>query len=775
MPTSVSLLNSAKLMANADLVMAPAGSACGAVDLSGTDATADRNTCEAAGACTYTPDDAGTAGVDEESCAATTALTVSRTTLTSAVPAVFSAAVTAADISSPVGSSSVGSGLSIASGAGHGTTCTGTVTSTSGNCAEVAAFVASGAVGDCPTGDGCTFTENAGGDVTIASGVGAGSGLAGNLLLKTGTATQMTVTPTTVTISPDGTNTVATVEATGVTLAEDLTLATGKVLKTAAGQGAVGLAPEGTTVLSVAPNAVTSEKNLVLNGGSKLLGHGDVFLSPGTTAANAAACSAVNLAGADAAADQASCVAAGECTYTPDDAGTAGTNEEACAATTGLQHEVNCAAVDLSGTDAAVDLASCEAAGMCTYTPDDAGTAGTNEEACAATIAMTVSTTKATLAAGVHMELSATSDLVSADATMNLRVTDSGTLETALGLTGDAVQPFSPLVLQSGSSLMSQGGNMGEVIDMVVSAGTGTGQNAKGGAVTISAGNPVTNADGSVNYGQCDSNVAMGGSYNPGNLIDLSLADFNALTAACSPGDIKIQSDTATGGTLTQMLITETVDLEDSPVKSNGKMEFRVDNIKVMELSQGKVETFVPMTVNGFDLQVSDRRIKRNITDASNSDSLDIFRKLRLREYHLHDTYAASSQNQNEKAAKGFIAQEVAEILPHAVKQFDRTFEAPGYDDLVIKKMNHVQYDYIYLEMVGAVKELIDEKDQMDEDLKALRAEVQTLKDEKAEAEAATAKSESESESESPELEEMRALRDEVKAMRDEMRAMLTQ
>jgi len=306
---------------------------------------------------------------------------------------------------------------------------------------------------------------------------------------------------------------------------------------------------------------------------------------------------------------------------------------------------------------------------------------------------------------------------------------------------------------------------------MVVSAGTGTGQNAKGGAVTISAGNPVTNADGSVNYGQCDSNIAMGGSYNPGNLIDLSLADFNALTAACSPGDIKIQSDTATGGTLTQMLITETVDLEDSPVKSNGKMEFRVDNIKVMELREGKVETFVPMTVNGFDLQVSDRRIKRNITDASNSDSLDIFRKLRLREYHLHDTYAASSQNQNEKAAKGFIAQEVAEILPHAVKQFDRTFEAPGYDDLVIKKMNHVQYDYIYLEMVGAVKELIDEKDQMDEDLKALRAEVQTLKDEKAEAEAATAKSESES----PELEEMRALRDEVKAMRDEMRAMLTQ
>jgi hypothetical protein len=227
------------------------------------------------------------------------------------------------------------------------------------------------------------------------------------------------------------------------------------------------------------------------------------------------------------------------------------------------------------------------------------------------------------------------------------------------------------------------------------------------------------------------------------------ITDVTSISTGSATGESKLSGVTMTNGALagvTTIAASDDITLSKAAaaithtgatgltISANGKTEFRINNIKVMEMREDTFETFVPATINGFDLQVSDRRIKRNITDASNSNSLEIFRKLRLREYYLHDTYAASSQNQNEKAAKGFIAQEVAEILPHVVKQLDRTFEAPGYDDLVIKKMNHVQYDYIYLEMVGAVKELIDEKDQMDEDLKTLRAEVQTLKDEKEEA-----------------------------------------
>merc|ERR1712072_859396 len=155
-------------------------------------------------------------------------------------------------------------------------------------------------------------------------------------------------------------------------------------------------------------------------------------------------------------------------------------------------------------------------------------------------------------------------------------------------------------------------------------------------------------------------------------------------------------------------------DLEASPVASTGSIKFEVDGVKVFELSEEKVETFAAMTVNGFDLQVSDRRIKRNITDATTSDALDLFRKLRLREYSLHPTYAASSGNPN-KVAKGFIAQEVAEVLPHAVRQYTRTFEAKGHDDLEVKDMNHVQYDYIYLEMFGAVKELHEQVQELEE------------------------------------------------------------
>ena len=485
------------------------------------------------------------------------------------------------------------------------------------------------------------------------------------------------------------------------------------------------------------------EQSMLLNGAAKMLAYGDVFLGPQKTASNAVACAAVDLTGADAAADQTSCGAAsggaGACAYVPDDAATTGTDEEACAATTALQNVALCVAVSLAGADAAADEASCLAAGFCTYTPDDAGTAGTDEEACAATVAMAISATKATLAAGVDFELSASSSLVSAGTAMDLKVTAAGVATTVLQLTGTGVQASQPLKIMDGSSLQSGGGTMGNVVDMAITAGTGTGTNAKGGGVTISAGDPVTLGDGSVSYGQCDpqQSLSAGVAYNPGLLIDLSLADFNTLTEQCSPGDVVLQSDASAGGTLTQIKISETVDLEDTPPVSNGAIEFRVDGTKIIEFTALKVETFAPMTVNGFDLQVSDRRIKRNITDADPTDSLATIRKLRLREYKLHDTYAASSQNQNEVPMKGFIAQEVAEILPHAVRQFDRTFEAKGMDDLEVKAMNHVQYDYIYLESIGALKSLIEQFDELQEGRVAEKAAMKEMKAELREMKAA--------------------------------------
>merc|ERR1712093_321710 len=273
--------------------------------------------------------------------------------------------------------------------------------------------------------------------------------------------------------------------------------------------------------------------------------------------------------------------------------------------------------------------------------------------------------------------------------------------------------------------------------DLLLGAGSGTGTNAGGGDVTITAGNALVSS-GSPNYALCDTQS----SYGAANINGLTLAQYNKLIDICSPGDLTLVAED------TKIEMTETMDLEASPVASTGSIKFEVDGVKVFELSEEKVETFAAMTVNGFDLQVSDRRIKRNITDATTSDALDLFRKLRLREYSLHPTYAASSGNPN-KVAKGFIAQEAAEVLPHAVRQYTRTFEAKGHDDLEVKDMNHVQYDYIYLEMFGAVKELVEQVDELEE----FKREAQA-KEEAREA-------------------EMRAQKEDVSALKAQMAALL--
>ena len=121
------------------------------------------------------------------------------------------------------------------------------------------------------------------------------------------------------------------------------------------------------------------------------------------------------------------------------------------------------------------------------------------------------------------------------------------------------------------------------------------------------------------------------------------------------------------------------------------------------------------------------------------SESLPYDLKLRLREYSLHPTFAAASSQSPNKVAKGFVAQEVAEVLPHAVRHFNKTYEAQGHDDLELMDMHHVQYDYIYLEMFGAVKELIaqlddsklearKEKETKDAELAAMKEELAALK-----------------------------------------------
>ena len=68
-------------------------------------------------------------------------------------------------------------------------------------------------------------------------------------------------------------------------------------------------------------------------------------------------------------------------------------------------------------------------------------------------------------------------------------------------------------------------------------------------------------------------------------------------------------------------------------------------------------------------LNSSDRRIKKDIVDASIDTSYDIVKNIKVRKYKYTDNYRKSLfNNPSSGEVWGFIAQEVEEIYPEAVK-----------------------------------------------------------------------------------------------------------
>jgi hypothetical protein len=94
---------------------------------------------------------------------------------------------------------------------------------------------------------------------------------------------------------------------------------------------------------------------------------------------------------------------------------------------------------------------------------------------------------------------------------------------------------------------------------------------------------------------------------------------------------------------------------------------------------------------------VSDSRIKENIKDCDLEKCYNNIRKLKLRNF----TYKPET-NLTDKEQMGLIAQELENIIPDAI----HTSSDYGIDDL-----KNVNYDKIYLNMLGALKYLISKFD----------------------------------------------------------------
>jgi len=154
-------------------------------------------------------------------------------------------------------------------------------------------------------------------------------------------------------------------------------------------------------------------------------------------------------------------------------------------------------------------------------------------------------------------------------------------------------------------------------------------------------------------------------------------------------------------------------------------INFRVDNTngasqRMTILSNGRVgiNTSTPsetLNVNGNILATgsitpSDERIKENIVNANTDDNLNHILAIQVKHYDYTDNYVEYC-NKDDTPNYGFIAQQVEQVIPNAVKTVpftistqleDGTFETiQHWDDFKI-----VQKDLIFTEAVGAIQEL---------------------------------------------------------------------
>ena len=105
----------------------------------------------------------------------------------------------------------------------------------------------------------------------------------------------------------------------------------------------------------------------------------------------------------------------------------------------------------------------------------------------------------------------------------------------------------------------------------------------------------------------------------------------------------------------------------------------------------------------------SDARIKRNICDANVSDCYGIVKSLPLREFEWRDQPGRTL---------GFVAQEVATVLPNSVQ----IKPGNGFPDF-----HYLDVDQIHKVMYGAIVKLIADKEQLERDMVDLKKRLVVL------------------------------------------------
>ncbi|XP_061181397.1 myelin regulatory factor-like isoform X2 [Saccostrea echinata] len=135
------------------------------------------------------------------------------------------------------------------------------------------------------------------------------------------------------------------------------------------------------------------------------------------------------------------------------------------------------------------------------------------------------------------------------------------------------------------------------------------------------------------------------------------------------------------------------------------------------------------MRLTGHLLQPSDLRAKEDLKELDSKEQLKKVAAIKLYNYKFSDDFAnAMGIPEDSRHDTGVIAQEIKEVIPDAVKEAG---DVPLENGEVIKDFLVVNKDKIYMENVGAVKELckvtgnlevrIDELEKMNQKLSKLK------------------------------------------------------
>ncbi|XP_077994143.1 myelin regulatory factor-like isoform X1 [Glandiceps talaboti] len=132
--------------------------------------------------------------------------------------------------------------------------------------------------------------------------------------------------------------------------------------------------------------------------------------------------------------------------------------------------------------------------------------------------------------------------------------------------------------------------------------------------------------------------------------------------------------------------------------------------------------------VTGNILHPSDLRVKENIVEADSKEQLRHVAKLRLVQYNYKPEYADHvGLSEADRKTTGVLAQDVKDIMPEAVKETGDLILPNGRIDnfLIVNK------DRIYMENIGAVKELCKLTDNLEnriDELEKMNSKLSKLK-----------------------------------------------